>query len=308
MDWTEVVISVPVGELDRASAIAQMVVPYGIYIEDYSNLEEEAWEIAHIDLIDEELLEKDRSVGLIHVYISPEESPEEALAFLKERYESENINFEINTSGIKMEEWANNWKKYFKPLKTGNKLVICPTWESFDENTARTVLRIDPGMAFGTGGHNTTRLCLETLEDYITADTNVLDLGCGSGILSIASLLLGAKSATGVDIDALAVKTAVENGELNGFTSPEYTIMQGDLTEKVHGQFSVIVANIVADIIIKFCKDVGTYLAPGGVFITSGIIDTRENDVVNAFNEFGFEIIERREDGGWLCFVCKAGK
>lgn len=308
MDWTEVVIRVPVAELERASAIAQMVVPYGIYIEDYSNLEEEAWEIAHIDLIDESLLEKDRSIGLIHVYISPDESPEEALAFLKERYESENIPFEVNTAGIKTEEWANNWKKYFKPLKTGKKLVVCPTWEAFDEDTQRRILRIDPGMAFGTGGHNTTRLCLETLESYITPETKLLDLGCGSGILSIASLLLGAQSATGVDIDALAVKTAVENGELNGFKPPEYNIMQGDLAEKVSGSFNVIVANIVADIIIKFCKEVGNYLTADGVFITSGVIDTRENDVLKAFNDYGFEIIERREDGGWLCFVCKVNK
>lgn len=306
MNWTEVVIRVPVTELERASAIAQMVVPYGIYIEDYSNLEQETWEIAHIDLIDASLLEKDRSSGWIHVYISPEESPEEALAFLKERYICEEIPFEINTADIRMEEWANNWKKYFKPLKTGEKLIICPTWETVEEAAHRRILRIDPGMAFGTGGHNTTRLCLEAMEAYITAGTRLLDIGCGSGILSIAGLLLGAKSATGVDIDALAVKTARENGALNGFSPPEYTILQGDLAEKADGKFQVIVANIVADVIIKFCKEVGGYLAPDGVFITSGIIDTRENDVTQAFREHGFQILERREDSGWLCFVCRA--
>lgn len=305
MDWTEVKISVPAQELDKAADIAQMVVPYGIYIEDYSDLENETWEIAHIDLIDEELLAKDRTVGIIHVYISPEESPEEALAFLKERYCSEKITFEINTASIRMEEWANNWKKYFKPLKTGEKLVICPTWETFDEPTQRKILRIDPGMAFGTGGHNTTRLCLETMEKYIDNSSEILDIGCGSGILSIAALLLGAKRTVGVDIDALAVKTAKENGALNSFCEPAYSILQGNLTEKVQGVFSVVVANIVADVIIKFCEDVGTFIDKDGVFITSGIIDTREEDVKQAFARFGFEIIERHEDGGWICFVCK---
>ncbi len=305
MDWTEVKISVPAQELDKAADIAQMVVPYGIYIEDYSDLENETWEIAHIDLIDEELLAKDRTVGIIHVYISPEESPEEALAFLKERYCSEKITFEINTASIRMEEWANNWKKYFKPLKTGEKLVICPTWETLDEPTQRKILRIDPGMAFGTGGHNTTRLCLETMEKYIDNSSEVLDIGCGSGILSIAALLLGAKRTVGVDIDALAVKTAKENGALNGFCEPTYSILQGNLTEKVQGVFSVVVANIVADVIIKFCEDVSAFIDKDGVFITSGIIDTREEDVKQAFARFGFEIIERHEDGGWICFVCK---
>lgn len=305
MDWTEVKISVPAQELDKAADIAQMVVPYGIYIEDYSDLENETWEIAHIDLIDEELLAKDRTVGIIHVYISPEESPEEALAFLKERYCSEKITFEINTASIRMEEWANNWKKYFKPLKTGEKLVICPTWETFDEPTQRKILRIDPGMAFGTGGHNTTRLCLETMEKYIDNSSEVLDIGCGSGILSIAALLLEAKRTVGVDIDALAVKTAKENGALNGFCEPTYSILQGNLTEKVQGVFSVVVANIVADVIIKFCEDVSAFIDKDGVFITSGIIDTREEDVKQAFARFGFEIIERHEDGGWICFVCK---
>ncbi len=305
MDWTEVKISVPAQELDKAADIAQMVVPYGIYIEDYSDLENETWEIAHIDLIDEELLAKDRTTGIIHVYISPEESPEEALAFLKERYCSEKITFEINTASIRMEEWANNWKKYFKPLKTGEKLVICPTWETVNEPTQRKILRIDPGMAFGTGGHNTTRLCLETMEKYIDSSSEVLDIGCGSGILSIAALLLGAKRTVGVDIDALAVKTAKENGALNGFCEPKYNILQGNLTEKVQGVFSVVVANIVADVIIKFCEDVGAFMDKDGVFITSGIIDTREGDVKQAFARFGFEIIERHEDGGWICFVCK---
>lgn len=306
MDWTEVAVNVPVEYLDTAADIAQMVVPYGIYIEDYSNLEEEAWEIAHIDLIDEDLLAKDRTKGIIHVYISPEEIPAEALAFLKERFECENIPYEIETSSIRMEEWANNWKKYFKPLPVGEKLLICPTWEECENEENRKILSIDPGMAFGTGGHNTTRLCLKTPEGFITPQTKLLDIGCGSGILSIAGLLLGCEAAVGVDIDALAVKTARENGEINGFTEPVYTVFEGDLVDKVSGKYDVVVANIVADVIIKFCENVRDYLKPDGVFITSGIIDTREQDVKAAFEKYGFNIVQRNEDGGWLCFVCTA--
>ncbi len=253
MDWTEVSISVPAKDIDRAGDIAQMVVPYGIYIEDYSHLEEEAREIAHIDLIDEDLLAKDRTKGIIHVYLSPEASPAEALAFLYERYSSEGIAHEISTSSINEADWANEWKQYFKPLEIGGKLVIRPTWEEYENREGRKVLSIDPGMAFGTGGHATTRLCLETMERYIRPDVNVLDLGCGSGILSIAALLLGAKTATGVDIDSLAVKTAVENGKINGFSEPQYHMLEGNLTDKVSGQFEVVVANIVADVILSSC-------------------------------------------------------
>ena len=148
----------------------------------------------------------------------------------------------------------------------------------------------------------------ESLEPLLPdfAGKRVLDLGCGSGILSLCALLLGAKSATGVDIDALAVKTAVENGRENGFSAPRFTVLQGDLTEQVKGRFDIVVANIVADVIIRFCKDVRQFMKPGAVFITSGIIDTREEDILAAFAQYGFTIQKRHEDGGWVCFVCTA--
>lgn len=306
MEWTEITVKVPTRDLEETEAIAQMVVPYGIYIEDYSNLEQEAMEIAHIDLIDEELLRKDRSCGIVHVYISPEAAPAEALVFLEERCRAAGIRAEISRSPISEEDWANEWKQYFKPLETGKRLAVCPTWEHYKNPEYRTVLKIDPGMAFGTGGHATTRLCLETLENYITPQTELLDLGCGSGILSIASLLLGAKRAVGVDIDPLAVKTALENGALNGFTPPRYTILEGNLTDRVHERFDVVAANIVADVIISFCPQVKNYMKPGASFITSGIIDTREQDVLRAFAENGLQVCSRKESGGWLSFVCTA--
>lgn len=306
-DWTEVKISVNAENVDKAGDIASMVVPYGIYIEDYRDLEKQAWEIAHIDLIDEELLRRDRTKAIVHVYISPEENPQEAVAFLRERYSAEGIDSEIILSQCKNEDWENNWKQYFHPIPVGEKLLIRPTWEDEFEAGDRKVLNIEPGLAFGTGTHETTRLCLETLEKHIHEGTTVLDIGCGSGILSIASLLLGAKKAVGVDIDALAVKTAIENGEVNNFKEPEYTILQGNLTDKVTGKFDVVVANIVADVIIMFCKDVASFMKEDALFITSGIIDTREQDVIDAFNKYGFEIKARHTKGGWVCFECIKG-
>lgn len=306
MDWIEVLIAVAAEDIDRAADIANMVVPYGIYIEDYRNLEAETWEIANIDLIDEELLGKDRSKGYIHIYIAPEENPQEAVAFLSERFTASAIGHKIDLSACKNEDWENNWKAYFKPMPVGEKLLIQPLWiDEIDNPENRAVLSIEPGLAFGTGGHHTTKLCLETLERYVKAGDEVLDTGCGSGILAIASLLFGAESAVGVDIDELAVKTAVENGKLNGFTEPQYRILQGNLADKVEGLYSVVVANIVADVIMLFAKDVGRFMREDAVLITSGIIDTREAEVQAALRENGFAVTERNEQSGWVCLVCK---
>lgn len=308
MEWTEVKINVSTADVDKAGDIAQMVVPYGIYIEDYSDLEEAAWEIAHIDLIDEDLLQKDRSKAVVHIYISPEESPAEAVAFLSERYNAEGIKHEIDLSICRNQDWENNWKAYFKPLPVGDKLLIRPIWEDEYDADGRIVLDIEPGLAFGNGGHDTTRLCLETLEKHINPDVDLLDIGCGSGILGIAGLLLGAKTATGVDIDALAVKTAKENGTINGFEEPKFTVFEGNLTDKVTGKYDVVVANIVADIIVMFTENVGNFLKDDGIYITSGIIDTREQDVLDAFEKYGFEVVGRHESCGWLCFETKLKK
>lgn len=304
-EWTEIKIKINADDIDKASDIASMAVPYGIYIEDYRTLEEETLEIANIDIIDEDLLAKDRSTGFVHIYISPEENYNEAISFLRERFEAEGIEHSIEHTACRNEDWENNWKEYFKPMKIGERLLIRPLWIDDYDTDGRQVLSIEPGLAFGSGTHNTTRLCLQTLEKYVTGGEKVLDCGCGSGILSVASLLFGAESAVGVDIDALAVKTAKENGETNGFFEPQYTVLQGNLTDKVTGKFDVVVANIVADIIILFSEQVGEFMNDGAVFITSGIIEMREEEVTAAFIANGFEIIERHEDGGWLCFVCK---
>ncbi|MBQ2676005.1 MAG: 50S ribosomal protein L11 methyltransferase [Clostridia bacterium] len=304
MEWTELLLEINVEDIETASNIACMVVPYGFYIEDYSDLEQGAREIAHIDLIDEELIEKDRSKAIIHIYISPEENPAEAVDYLKVRLEEENIDYLVSTSGISEEDWANNWKQFFKPTPVGEKLFILPEWEPQVE-TDRKIIHIDPGAAFGTGTHATTRLCMEALEKHIKSGDDVLDIGCGSGILSIAAMLVGANSVTGVDIDPLAVKTARENGLKNNMQEPEYTMIQGDLADKITAKYDVCLANIVADVIIRLCDNISDYLKDGGYFITSGIIDVREDEVVDAILGIGFEIVERYECGGWVCMVAK---
>lgn len=303
MDWTEVTITVNAKDVDKAGDIANMVVPYGIYIEDYSHLEEEAWEIAHIDLIDEELLEKDRTKAKVHIYISPEESPTEAVAFLRERYTAEGIANEIHLDPCVEEDWINNWKQYFKPIPVGEKLLIRPTWEEVEDAGGRTVLDLDPGLAFGTGTHETTRLCMELLEQYVTPGMEVLDVGCGSGILSVAALLLGAEKAVGVDIDELAVKTADENAEIN-HVADRFTGICGNLTDKVTGKYDIVVANIVADVIMELTKDVEQFMKPETLYLMSGIIDTREQDVLAAIAPH-FEVVDRKEEKGWVALSAR---
>lgn len=303
--WTEIAITVDTENIDIAGGIANMTVPYGIYIEDYSALENEVMEIAHIDLIEEELLKSDRTKGIIHIYINPHENPLEAVSFIKERLESEKITYDIKIADCAAEDWVNNWKQYFHPMPIGERLLIRPMWEDEYNADGRMVLHIEPGLAFGTGSHPTTKLCLETLEKYVYDNSTVLDIGCGSGILSIACLLLGAKSALGVDIDSLAVKTAKANAEENGFDNSRFNAVQGNLADKVSGKYNIIVANIVADIIMELNKDVGRFLDDNGVYITGGIIESREDEVLYSFSQNGFERIERFEDKGWLVFVLR---
>lgn len=307
-NWTEIAITIDTKDIDIAGNIANMVVPYGIYIEDYSDLENEVMEIAHIDLIEEKLLEADRTKGIVHVYINPHENPLEAVSYIKERLDAEQIDYGIKIADCAAEDWVNNWKQYFHPMPIGNKLLIRPTWEDEYDAGDRKVLHIEPGLAFGTGSHPTTKLCLETLEKYIDDNSTVLDIGCGSGILSIAALLLGAQSAFGVDIDSLAVKTAMANAAENGFDNSKFNVVQGNLSDKVTGKFNVVVANIVADIIIEFNRNVAEFLTDDGVYITGGIIESREDEVLYSFAQNGFEVKERFEEKGWLVFVVKKVK
>lgn len=307
MNWTEVCIKVSSADTEKASAIANMSVPYGIYIEDYSDLIEQSWEIAHVDLIEQELLERDRSYSVIHIYISEEDNATERVEYLKELLSASAISFEIVCEEVNDSSWADGWKKYFKCTEIGQNLVIRPSWEEYENKENRKVLSIDPGAAFGTGTHATTSLCLEILDRTITEDDTVLDIGCGSGILAIAAALLGAKTAVGVDIDAQSVKVAKENAERNDIED-KVEFMIGDLAEKVSGKYTVVCANIVADIIIKLLENVSDYMEHDAILITSGIIDIRKDDVVAGFEKFGFKIIEEKNKDNWFAFVCKKGE
>ena len=304
MEWTEIKVTVPQENTDTAAAIANMTVPYGIYIEDYSDLEQEAEEIAHINLIDEELIAKDRTVSVIHIYISECDNAAEALEFLKERLTAAGIEYKAGSDGVNDSDWNENWKKYFHATEIGKRLTIVPSWEEYDNRENRVLLHIDPGAAFGTGTHATTSLCLELLQDYIKDGSAMLDIGCGSGILAIASVLLGAEYAVGVDIDAQSVKTARENAAINGVSDMTEFIV-GDLAEKVSGRFPVVCANIVADVVIRLLDGAEKYIADGGVLIVSGIIDIRENDVLEAAEKHGYEISQKRYRDNWCAFALR---
>ena len=297
--WNEITVKVKTEDTARASDVCTVVADMGIYVEDYSDLENVVWNIAHVDLIEQELLERDRTHSLIHVYIKQEKDALECVEFIKARLDAEGIEYETSIVGVNEEDWANNWKQYYHTQRIGKRIVVTPSWEEYTPTEGEVQMRLDPGMAFGTGTHDTTRLCLELLEEVVTPETRILDVGTGSGILSVGGVLLGAPSALGVDIDPVAVKVANENAEINEVNGKTEFVC-GDLTDKVHGKFEIVTANIVADVIIRLLSTVKNYLLKGGVLIVSGIIDTRADEVENACHEAGFVTEKRLEHGGWV--------
>lgn len=307
MNWTEICIKVINDYKEQAEAIANMAVPYGIYVEDYSDIIEQSWEIAHVDLIEQELLDRDRSSVVIHLYISEEDNATERAEYIKELLTASKIPFEMVSDTVNDSTWADGWKKFFKCTEIGNKLVIRPSWEEYDNVDGRKVLSIDPGAAFGTGTHATTSLCLQILEEHIKEDSTVLDIGCGSGILAIAGVLLGAKSAVGVDIDAQSVKVAKDNAVINDVAS-KTEFLVGNLADKITDKYSVVCANIVADVILMLLENVEDFMCEDGILITSGIINIRKDDIIDGFNKFGFEILEEHKKDNWYAFVCRKGK
>ena len=204
-------------------------------------------------------------------------------------------------------DWKDKWKEYFKPVRITDRLVVKPTWEEYEPNDGEKVIQIDPGMAFGTGTHETTSLCLKLMEKYLgdePQDKEVLDVGCGSGILSIAAALLGCRSVTGVEIDEDAVRVAEENVELNGI-GDRVEILQGDLTEGIESKADIIVANLMADLVMTLSKSAKEHLKDGGIFISSGILLEKKDIVSDAVKKAGFEIIEIAEDGEWCAIAAR---
>ena len=302
MEWTDISITVAKRDADTAEAIATMVANGGIYIEDYSDLEQQAWEIAHVDLIEQELLDKPRDVVIVHMYLAPDENPAEVLPLFEERLKASGIAYQLNTTGVEQEDWQNAWKKYYHAMDIGSRLAIVPGWEQHDTDRIKIVM--DPGMAFGTGTHETTSLCLETLDELVQGGERVLDIGTGSGILAIAALKLGAKVAEGVDIDPMCVRTAGENAERNG-VNDRFTVLVGDLSDKASGEYNIITANIVAAAILSLAPYVPVLMAPGARFIASGIIDERKEEVLTGLRAAGLEPVQVKEKRGWVCIICK---
>ena len=282
MEWTDISITVKKADADTAEAIATMIANGGIYIEDYSDLEEQVQAIAHIDLIEKDLLEKDRDTVIVHMYLSPEEHPAEILALLKEKLEASGIAYTLSTSGVEQEDWQNGWKKYYHSLEIGKRLAVVPSWEE----------------------HETTNLCLEALDEFVKGGERLLDIGTGSGILAIAALLLGAGSAEGVDIDPMCVRTAGENAALNG-VQDKFKVLVGDLSDQAEGQYDIITANIVAAAILSLAPDLPALMKPDTLFIASGIIDQKKDEVIAGLQKVGLKVIEVREKRGWECILAR---
>ena len=302
MEWTDIRLTVSKADAEAAEAVATMIAEGGIYIEDYSDIEEQVEQIAHVDLIEQELLDKPRDTVIIHMYLEPGDSPVETLALIAARMEAAGIPYTSETEGVEQEDWQNGWRKYYHPMDVGQRLAVVPSWQDYE--TSRVKLILDPGLAFGTGGHETTNLCLGVLDERVRGGERVLDIGTGSGILAIAALKLGAAAAEGVDIDPVAVRTAGENAALNG-VADKLTVLVGDLSDKASGKYDIITANIVANAIMALAPAGPDLMADDAVFIASGIIDSRKDEVIAALEAAGLAVLEVKEKRGWECIVCK---
>lgn len=299
-EWTQFKVTVPLQQLDDTSSVMSMVSNY-LQIEDYSDID---LKTCYGDLIDESILNADKTVASVSVYLPADSGTADTVSFLKERFGALGIDAKISISGVNEEDWANSWKAYYKPIEIGEKMVIVPAWEKYDAPEGKLVVRMDPGMAFGTGSHETTRLVIGLLEKYITEGQRVLDVGCGSGILAICASKLGAKECKAYDIDPVAVKVARENikdSGLENVTCDVSDLLRG--VDKDGGAYDVICANIVADIIIRMTPDVGQFMHDKSVILASGIITERAHDVISCFENNGFRVIEKAEENGWCALV-----
>ena len=299
-EWTQIKVKVSLDALDDTIAVMNMVSNY-LQIEDYSDID---LKTCYGDLIDEAILNADKTVAYVSVYQSADGGVADTLVFLRERFDTLGIKAEISVSGVNEEDWANSWKAYYKPIKIGEKIVIVPAWEKYSASPEEIVVRMDPGMAFGTGTHETTRLVIKLLEKYVKNGVRVADVGCGSGILAICASKLGAGECKAYDIDPVAVKVANENIKDSGLKN--VTCEVSDLLKQVDrsgGAYGVICANIVADIIIRMMPDVGALMDENSVILASGIIVERSDDVISGFEQHGFKIVERIDENGWCALA-----
>lgn len=303
-EWTQIRVTVPLSELDDLVAMMSMI-NNNLMIEDYSDIDTNL-KTCYGDLIDEKILQADKTTAAVSVYVPSDRAYTDDLAFIRTRLADLGLHGEVRIIGVNEEDWANSWKQYYKPIKIGEKIVICPAWEDYTPADGEMVVRMDPGMAFGTGTHETTRLVIRLLERYTKPGCRMLDVGTGTGILAICASRLGAALCRAYDIDPTAVRVARENIAESGL--PNITCDPSDLLKQVSldgGAYDLICANIVADIIIRMTPDVGRYLKDDGILLASGIIDERCDDVVAALEAHGFKVVERLQDNGWCGLAVK---
>lgn len=319
MDWIKVTIFTSKNGIEPVCDMLYDMGITGTQIEDESDFTEflekntQFW-----DYVDDELMNEKKGETRVIIYLEDNESFSDTVSGIKSALSSldnadgEMGRLEIELENLKSEDWENNWKKYFKPTEIGNKILIMPEWYDDEIKTDRTIFTVNPGMTFGSGTHHSTKLCIEHLENHISGGEKVLDIGCGSGILSIISLLLGADSALALDVDENCIHTAYENLEMNGIARDRYTVLAGNilsddsLKEKIaEEKYDVVLANIVADVIIALSEFAHIFLKENGVFIVSGIIEERKNDVLSAIEKSKFIVSDIKEKGGWVSIVCK---
>lgn len=310
LTWLEITINTAGDDLDALTARLTANGVVGLVIEDEADFKQfleqnrQYW-----DYVDDELLKRMEGAARVKFYVTDDEDGKALLRQYTDGLEG----YEILSAPLKENDWATSWQKYYKPVAVGEKLYIIPEWEKGSTlPKGKTPVWLNPGLTFGTGGHASTQLCLESLEQTVRPGDLVLDLGCGSGILSIAALCLGAGFAAAVDIDPKAVDVAYENAALNGIGRNRYSVRAGNVLSDrglvdtlAQRKYQVVLANIVADVIIPLSAFAGDFMAPDGAFICSGIIDTRSGDVAAALKKNGFTIMEKKEKNGWCAFLCK---
>jgi ribosomal protein L11 methyltransferase len=290
----------------------------GLSIEDPADLQELMARPDSWDYIDENLLNKDQESVIIRAYLPENEQGRETLIALRQsisrlRDRDYGLDFgalEIAVRTLSNSDWENEWKKHYRPFPVGEKLYIAPQWIDVEPPPERVNLRLDPGLAFGTGMHHSTQLCLRLLELTVKEGGSLLDIGCGSGILSIAALLLGADRAVGVDIDQVAARVAAENGALNNLHPPKLQFLTANILQNPDlcrqlGQFDILVANIVADVIISLAPMVLNLIKPNGYLIASGIIEERLPDVLSALDAVGLAVIREKSEQGWVAILAQ---
>ena len=307
--WIEVRVITKSEALEPVSGIFYSLDCKGVAIEDPEDILGREQGPLTWDFADINVLEHKGKVAVVKAYFAEEDNIEDVLEYVNERLtELKEMGIDLGEAKVEHEkmheeDWANTWKQYYKPSKVGEKIVVKPIWEEYEAKDGELVVDLDPGMAFGTGTHETTRMCIQALERYVKEESTVFDVGCGSGILAIAAAKLGAKLAVGVDLDPVAVESSIENVGYNNLNNIE--ILHGNLVEVIDGKADIVVANILAEIICILTDDVKRVLKDGGVFITSGIIHDRVDMICEKLEATGFEVVEKNRDGEWNCIVAK---